>query len=550
MLLINIEMRDDMDMVFHYQDYTYEEPATGWVDGVYYPRLVTKRNSHHFLREENGFLVVRSRVWREIEETGYGIFYYEESTQFITEWKGTNYEVRITFVNPTLDAYTCHIRVNDVVKEEAVTVQPGEEVHVLLIACMTNGICRLCFAAGAMSEIEDSVITGEVYIKDITVTPEEEKQRREKPRLFLVSDSTVQSYEKRFYPQTGWGQVLYQFFDGADRYREYRAEHSTYSLARTYELPELTIENRSIGGRSARSFYDEGKLDQILEIICPGDYMFVQFAHNDATAIRPNRYIAPDEFPYYIQRYIDACKRRQVQCVLVTPVAMRTCGEDGVFSISFAAYRESMIEIAREQKVPLLDLGARSTAYLNQIGTEESKHIYLWVKEGEYPDGAYAAGVSDKAHLQEYGAKVYANMIAEMLVEYHADHSLDLLKKLAAPKKEIEKPKPYKEMGEGQEKPTDMVSGFVVQEISNENGRGSFLLNWNLVEHAVAYHVYRKKKEELTFEVVRTVTEEEKRELATLPFTADLGYVWQYYITAVFENGSEGHASRLLEVAL
>ena len=540
-----------MGTSFQYQDITYKEPAVGWVNGVYYPRCATKENGHRFLKEENGLLKVESRVWREIEETGYGIYFYEESTRLITSLEGSNYEVRITFVNPTASAYTCHIRVNEVIKEEAVTVQPGEEVHVLFLACMTDGICCLCFAAGAISEIEDSVRMGEVYIKDIAITPEKEKLKREKPRLFLVSDSTVQSYERRFYPQTGWGQVLYQFFEGADQYREYQAEHSTYSLARTYELPEITIENRAIGGRSARSFYDEGKLDQILEIICPGDYMFVQFAHNDATAIRPNRYIAPDAFPYFIQRYIDACKRRKVQCVLVTPVAMRTCGEDGVFSISFAAYREKMLEIAKEQKLPLLDLGARSTAYLNQIGVEESKRIYLWLQEGEYPDGAYAAGVSDKAHLQEYGAKVYANMIAKMISEYTMDHSLDLLKKLVVPKAEIEKPQNHKMAGEKeQKKPADMVTGFVVQEISTENGRGSFLLNWNPVEHATAYHVYRKKKDELTFEVVRIVSEKEKRELATLPFTAEAGYLWQYYVTAVFENGSEGHASRLLEVPL
>ncbi len=540
-----------MDTIFQYQDITYEEPAAGWVDGVYFPRNATKKNSHCFLTEENGILSVKSRVWREIEETGFGIYYYEESTRFITTLEGNNYKVQVTFVNPTENAYTCHIRVNEVVKEEAVTVQPGEELHVSFIACMTDGMCCLCFAAGAMPEIENTILTGAVYIKDITISPEEEKLRREKPRIFLVSDSTVQSYEKRFYPQTGWGQVLYQFFEGADQHIEYRAEHSTYSLARTYELPALTIENRSIGGRSARSFYDEGKLDQILEIICPGDYMFVQFAHNDATAIRPNRYIAPDEFPYFIQRYIDACKRRKVQCVLVTPVAMRTCGEDGIFSISFAPYREKMLEIAKNQNLPLLDLGARSTAYLNQIGAEESKHIYLWLEEGEYPDGAYAAGVSDKAHLQEYGAKVYANMIAEMIAEYHMDHSLDLLKNLVAPKTEIEQPTSHKTLdGKKHNKPLDMVTGFVVQEISTENGRGSFLLNWNPVEHAAAYHVYRKKKEELTFEVVRTVTEKEKRELATLPFTAETGYLWQYYVTAVFENGSEGTASKLLEILL
>ena len=94
------------------------------------------------------------------------------------------------------------------------------------------------------------------------------------------------------------------------------------------------------------------------------------------------------------------------------------------------------------------------------------------------------------------------------------------------------------------------MTGFVVQEISVDSGRGSFLLNWNPVEKAVSYHVYAKRQEDLTFEAVRTVTKEQKESLAVLPFNAEAGILWQYYVTAVFANGSEGHASMLAEVDL
>ncbi len=534
---------------FKYQDIIYNTPAPGWIDGVYYPRVALQEAGNSFLTGQNGLTKIASRVWKEIEETGYGIYYYEETTVLNTTLDGSNYEVEITLANPTDEAYTCHIRFNGIVKAEAVTVSAGEEKKIKLIACMTDGVLSMSFVAGAVSELGDEILAGEVYIKDIVITPENAKQKQTRPTVYLVSDSTVQSYEKRFYPQAGWGQVFYQFFEGAERYREYRAKHSSYSLCRTYELPKLVIENRSIGGRSAKSFYDEGKLDEVLEIICPGDFMFVQFAHNDATAIRPNRYIAPEDFPFYMQRYIDACKRRGAQVVLVTPVAMRTCGDGEEFHISFAPYREQMLKLAKEQNIPLLDLGAESTRYLNQIGAEESKNIYLWLAEGEYPDGAYAAGVSDKAHLQEYGAKVYANIVAKLILEYDRDNRLDGLKALVSPKQEIEKPK-KSASGKVADRPADMVTGFVVQEISIENGKGSFLLNWNPVKNAVAYHIYAKKKEELTFEIVKVVTKEEKEAFATLPFTAEAGYLWQYYVTAVFENGSEGHASRMSEVEL
>ena len=442
---------------------------------------------------------------------------------------------------------------NGIVKEDSITVEPGGEKEAVFTLCLTEDHFTLTFTTASLAEIHNQVIEGDVYIRSLEIAEQPPLRKRQIPRIFLVSDSTVQSYEKRFYPQTGWGQVLYQFLKGNERYKEYPAEHSTYSLARTYELPQVIIENRSIGGRSAKSFYDEGKLDQVLEILCPGDYMFVQFAHNDATAIRPNRYIPAGEFPFFIQRYIDACRRRGAQCVLVTPVTMRVLEEDGSNKLCFAEYREQMLKLGEEQNIPVLDLSKRSNDYVNRIGSEESKGLYMWLEEGEYPEGAYAAGVSDKAHLQEYGATVYADMVAQMIQEYDRDGQLDVLKSLVQPKpiEEIRKPeKRIDSAGRVRVYAADAVTGFVAQEISVENGRGSFLLNWNPVGNAVSYHIYAKKKEELTFEVVRTVTREEKESLAVLPFTAEAGILWQYYVTAVFANGSEGHASRMIEVDL
>lgn len=560
-----------MNQEFRFEKVTYAEAAPGWADGVYYPRTALIQPEENLARtngkndsivgngvfEENGDFPRRdipwklhSRVWREIEETGYGIYYYEETARIVTELSGTNYLVKVLLVNPEDKPYSCHIRVNGILKEAGVEVAPGEEREVSFTACMTDGRFALTLSVGALEEIQGDVLEGDVYVRDIEILPEQAKAKRKIPRIFLVSDSTVQSYEKYFYPQTGWGQMLYQFFQGTESYREYPAENCDYSQGRTYELPELIIENRSIGGRSARSFYDEGKLDQVLEVICPGDYMFVQFAHNDATAIRPNRYIAPEEFPFFLQRYADACERRGVQLVFVTPVTMRVLDEDGRNIICFNEYREQMMRLAREKDIPLLDLGGRSTDYLNVIGSEESKCLYLWLEEGEYPDGAYAGGVSDKCHLQEYGAKVYADMVAQMIKEYDRDDRLDGLKKLAAPVSVEEISKPVRRGDNEKAVSPDAVTGFVVQEVSVENGRGSFLLNWNPVAEAAAYHIYGKKKEELTFRAIKTVTREEKEAFAVLPFTAEAGDLWQYYVTAVFANGGEGKASRVQEVDL
>lgn len=540
-------------------DVIYREKAAGWVDGVYYPRVPEVRPGESFLERQGGLLKLHSRVWQEIEKTGFGVYCYEETTELTARLNGSNYVVKTVLANPGGQAYTCHIRLNHVIKRDCITVEPGGEKEVSFTACMTDGSFALRFAAGAVSDIHSDIVEGDVYIKDFDIVPEKPKKKREKPHVFLISDSTVQSYEKRSYPQTGWGQVLYQFFQGAEELRVYCAEGSNYAAAKTYELPGLAIENRSIGGRSARSYYDEGKLDQVLEVLCPGDFMFIQFAHNDNNKLRPNRYISLEEYPSFLQRYVDACERRGAQCVFVTPVTMRCMDESGRFVVCFDDYRRKMMELAKEQGIPLLDLGERSTAYLNEVGEEESRNIYLWASEGEYPDGAYAAGVSDNAHLQEYGAKVFANIVVRLIEEYDADHRMDALKSLAASKPvcEIERPKKRQDGGReegvsggarGQDSGT--VTGFVAQEISVENGRGSFLLNWNQTEGAVSYVVYARKKGEPDFRAVRTVTRQEKEAYATLPFSAEAGALWQYRVEAVFEGGGKGLASRTVEINL
>lgn len=534
---------------FKLQLASYREAAPGWVDGVYYPR---KEQLELYQGDfGTGAWKIDSRVWREIEETGFGIYYYEETIRFTTVLSGANYQVKVRMVNPTQEAYHCHIRVNGVLKEANVCVAPGETQEATFTACMTDGNFSLTICMGALDEIKEDVLEGAVWVEDITLSLEEEKQPRKIPRIFLVSDSTVQTYEKHFYPQTGWGQMLRDYFSGADAYKEYPAEHCDYAQGRTYELPEVVIENRSIGGRSARSFYDEGKLDQVLEVICPGDYMFVQFAHNDATAIRPNRYIAPEEFQIFLQRYVDACQRRKVQIVLVTPVTMRVLDEEGKKNIiCFAAYRDEMIKLAKKENIPLLDLSKRSTDYLNGIGYEESQNLYLWFGEGEYPEGAYAGGVSDHCHLREYGARVYADMVVQMIMEYAQDDRLDGLKRLAAPVPIDSIAKPDTKKHPGSANAGGRVNGFVVQEISLDGDRANFLLNWNQVEDAACYHVYCRDDSEPTFHVVKTVTAKEKAASPVMPFTAEAGHLWRYYVTAAFENGSEGGASVVQEVDL
>ncbi|MFD6339967.1 GDSL-type esterase/lipase family protein [Streptomyces sp. NPDC060210] len=118
----------------------------------------------------------------------------------------------------------------------------------------------------------------------------------------MAGDSTAQTYNSGYYPQAGWGQTLPGFFTS-----------------------NITVANRAIGGRSSRSFIEQGRLAAIHDVIKPGDYLFVQFGHNDATTGNPERYTSPADYKEYLRDdYIRATRSRGATPVVVTPVSRRS----------------------------------------------------------------------------------------------------------------------------------------------------------------------------------------------------------------------------------
>lgn len=542
-----------------FTDITYPEEAPGWIDGIYFPRTASCMKGsgcvsyiRDFLQPEadKGFTVISSKCWKEIESTGYGVYIYEDTSVLSLAMKNGNYQVTIAFGNPSDKTYACYVRANNVLKTDSVTVAVDSTQTVTFYVPVYNKKLELSFLFGEVSALNDTPIEGCVFISSIIVEEMEKKVPGTKPTIFLASDSTVQTYESIYYPQTGWGQVLCQFFTDNNQILESECTGCAYPQARVYETEHVIIENRSIGGRSSKSFIEEGKFDAIIHDLKPGDFLFVQWGHNDATAVRPNRFVSPSDFQTYLLPYYQACGMTGAQLVLVTPVARRNCDEKGKFQISFPEYREQMMDFASKYQLPVLDLGKYSTEFLKNMTPEESKSVFMWLAPGQYPDGAYPDGLSDNTHLQRYGATVFANILASLIQNYQQDAQLDVLKKRihSVDSSAIRKPARF----EGIPAPCDstMVSGFAVQEITKDGSMGNFLLSFNDVPDAVSYHIYRKEKTDITYHIVKTISCEEKKASVTLPFSAACGAVYQYYVTAVFQNGAEGRASRIIEVDL
>lgn len=213
--------------------------------------------------------------------------------------------------------------------------------------------------------------------------------------IFLVGDSTVSNYDESVAPRKGWGQVFGKFLD-----------------------EDVTIYNQARSGRSSKSFIHEGHLSEVERLIQAGDYLLIQFGHNDS---KPDKARATEPFTSYqdyLRQYIKLAKDKHAFPILITPVQRRSFNDDGHFYETHEDYPNAMKQIAQTSNVPLIDLTTMSRELYERLGPEESKKLFLWFKPGEndnYPDG-----IQDDTHFSTHGANEIAKLIIQGL------RSLDL----------------------------------------------------------------------------------------------------------------------------
>ncbi|MGF7146228.1 fibronectin type 3 domain-containing protein/lysophospholipase L1-like esterase/outer membrane biosynthesis protein TonB [Anaerotaenia torta] len=463
---------------YGFSDEEYNTPAPGWVSGVYYPRTSSSLGTVNYVKAVSGSamiadsLEIGSKVWTETESSGYGVYTYENTSVFHMDLENADYDVTVTFVNPGDTSYTAYVKAENITKASGIQVEPGQTVSKSFTAVLVDGKLDLKFLKTSDAKEETAAPLGKVYVSRLQINRKEAKEPGVKPTIYLASDSTVQTYDKYYYPQAGWGETLHNFF--GDFIEEREAVNATYSQSQVYEAANVIVENRAIGGRSSQSFIDEGKLDDLLEDIRPGDYLFLQWGHNDATTSRPNRYVSVGDFPKAIQYYIDGARQRGATPVLVTPVARYSPNADGTFSSNFDGYRQVMISMGNDQGVPVLDLTGASISLCEDFGIDGAKSLFLHLAAGDY-DGAYAGGVADSTHLQYYGAYKFAQCVARLITEYGKDAQLDDLKSRVVINIPTQTP----------EAAANVVTTMV--------GATSVSLGWDKAEGAELYYIYRQE---------------------------------------------------------
>lgn len=222
------------------------------------------------------------------------------------------------------------------------------------------------------------------------------KNEERKLRIFIAGDSTAQfgSDEKNGLIR-GWAQML-----------------------PLYLSDNVEIKNHAIGGRSTKTFISEGRWDRLLSEVEAGDYVFIQFGHNDASS-RPDRHTSYSDYEQNLITMIEQTKEKGANPVLLTSVVMRTFYKGSLIDNRLKGYPVIVRQVAKKQGVPLIDVNLKTRDFVTMLGDEPSKPYYRWLEPGIDP--FKPDGIQDDTHMMEKGAKKVVSFVAEGMKELNID---------------------------------------------------------------------------------------------------------------------------------
>lgn len=216
---------------------------------------------------------------------------------------------------------------------------------------------------------------------------------REPVTIYLAGDSTMAQKLAEKRPETGWGEELEKFFkDGT-----------------------VKVDNRAKNGRSTRTFIEEKLWQGIVENLKKGDYVFIEFGHNDSSKEKTDRYTPPEDYRRNLIRLVNDVREKGAIPVLLTPVMRRRFDKDGNFQDSHGVYPDIVRAVAAEYKVALIDMHRKSEQLIKQYGVEESRKLFLQLKPGE--NANYPKGIEDNTHFSPLGAEAIARLAVEGIRE-------------------------------------------------------------------------------------------------------------------------------------
>lgn len=217
--------------------------------------------------------------------------------------------------------------------------------------------------------------------------------------IFWAGDSTVKQNSIVTFPQTGIGQAFTRYID-----RE-----------------RVRVENHAENGRSTKSFIDEGRMAPIYDRITKGDFLFVQFGHNDEKSNDPTRYTDPETaFQENLEKFVNVARNKGATPVFITPVTRFHMGDAGD-EYRHVRWAAAVKEAGQRLGVAVIDLTMRSEQLMLSMGEAARTAFYMNLPAGAYPH--FPSGQRDNTHLQPAGALAYAGLIARELKRLGGDYA-------------------------------------------------------------------------------------------------------------------------------
>lgn len=202
--------------------------------------------------------------------------------------------------------------------------------------------------------------------------------------VFICGDSTVTDQKNE--PWSGWGMFLPLFFNKS-----------------------ICIANYAESGETLKAFRGEKRLDKIMSEIKSGDYMLIQFAHNDMK--KGAKTPANTEYKELLLEFANAARSRGAIPVFVTSMHRRSFDQDGFIINTLKEYPKAMKEVGKENSIPVIDLNAMSKVFYEKLGVEGSKKAFVHYPAGTFPN--QEKDLADNTHFNAYGAMQLAKCVIE-----------------------------------------------------------------------------------------------------------------------------------------
>ncbi len=208
------------------------------------------------------------------------------------------------------------------------------------------------------------------------------------PTLFMIGDSTManKTSPEDHPAERGWGMLLPEFFN-----------------------PKIKIENHAMNGRSSKSFRAEGRWQAVLNRLHHGDFVFIQFAHNDEKLDSALHTDPQTTYRANLIRYVNETRAKGAVPILFTSIVRRTLLPDGKLRDTHGKYINVVLDVARELNVVSIDLHSATRRLVESLGEEQSKSLYMWISDTD------TKGCKDNTHLNAAGARAVAGIAVDSI---------------------------------------------------------------------------------------------------------------------------------------